>query len=128
MEDAGGQGGFLPPPERFWGRKAVLRMPGKLSLPMCLWGQPDVTPLTREGGEDKTLIQTVGDPKQNKLGRLGAQSVKRTALGFGSGHDLTVRGFEPRVGLCSDRVVPVWDSLPPSLSGPPLLVLALSLS
>ena len=28
-----------------------------------------------------------------------AQSVKRQTPGFGSGHDLTVRGFEPCAGL-----------------------------
>ena len=29
-----------------------------------------------------------------------ARSVKRPTLGFGSGHDLTVPEFEPRIGLC----------------------------
>ena len=33
----------------------------------------------------------------NGPGRLVAQSVKRPTLGFGSGHDLTVHGFESRV-------------------------------
>ena len=54
----------------------------------------------------------------------GAQSVKRLTLGFGSGHDLTVCGFEPRVGLCADSSEPAWDCLPLSL---PLLSLFLSL-
>ena len=36
-----------------------------------------------------------------------AQSVRRPTLDFGSGHDLTVRGFEPE---------PAWDSLSPDLS------------
>ena len=40
-----------------------------------------------------------------------AQSVKLPALGLGSGHDLTVRGFEPREGLCADSDDPAWDSL-----------------
>ena len=35
-----------------------------------------------------------------------AQSVERPTLGFGSGHDLTVRGFKPRVGLCADSMEP----------------------
>ena len=45
-----------------------------------------------------------------------AQSVKHlvlaqvTNLGFGSGHDLPVRGIEPRVWLCADNAEPVWDS------------------
>ena len=51
-------------------------------------------------------------------GRLGA-SVGQ-ASDFGSGHDLTVREFEPRVGLCADSsaqsLEPVSDSVSPSLS------------
>ena len=47
-----------------------------------------------------------------------AQLVEHLTLGFGSGHDLTVRGFEPHVGLCADSVEPAWDSLSPSLSAP----------
>ena len=52
-----------------------------------------------------------------------AQSVKHLSLNFGSGHDLTVRGIEPHVGLCAE---PAWDSLYHSLSAPSLLMLALS--
>ena len=44
-----------------------------------------------------------------------AQSVKRLTLDFGSGHDLMVRGIEPRVGLCADSVEPAWDFLSLSL-------------
>ena len=29
-----------------------------------------------------------------------------------SGHDLTVREFEPRIELCTDGVEPAWDSVP----------------
>ena len=50
-----------------------------------------------------------------------AQSVKRQALGFGSGLDLTVCEIEPCIGLCADSVEPARDSLCPSLSAPPLL-------
>ena len=49
-----------------------------------------------------------------------AQSVERPTLDFGSGHDLMVSEFEPRVGLCTD--IRVWSllgilplSLPPTL-------------
>ena len=45
----------------------------------------------------------------------GAQSVKRPTPDFGSGHDLTVRGIEPRVRLCADSVEPAWASLSPPL-------------
>ena len=38
------------------------------------------------------------------LGRLGGSVGE--ASDFGSGHDLAVRGFEPRVGLCADRSEP----------------------
>ena len=48
-----------------------------------------------------------------------AQSVKHLTLDFGSGHDLTVHGFE-RVRLCADSVEPAWDS--PSPSAPPWLM------
>ena len=45
-----------------------------------------------------------------------AQLVKCPTLGFGSGHDLTVRGFKLRVRLHADDVEPAWDSLSLSLS------------
>ena len=45
-----------------------------------------------------------------------AQLVKRLTLGFGSGHNLTVREFKPCVGLCADSSEPAWDSLSPLLS------------
>ena len=61
----------------------------------------------------------------------GGGAVKQPTLDFGSGHDLAVRGFEPRVkprtGLRADGVQPAWDSLSPSLSVPPPLVLTCSL-
>ena len=59
-----------------------------------------------------------------------AQAVKRPTLDFGSGHDLTVCAFEPRIGFCADSVEPAWDSLflPPSLCPSPARVHVLSLS
>ena len=50
------------------------------------------------------------------------QSVEHLTLDFGSGHDLTVGGFEPHVGLHSDSVEPGWGSL----SLPLFLCLSLS--
>ena len=32
-----------------------------------------------------------------------AKAVQRPTLDFGSGHDLTVHGWEPCLGLCVDR-------------------------
>ena len=57
------------------------------------------------------------------------QSIKSPTLGFGSDHDLMVRGFEPHIRLCADSVEPAWDSLSPSLSlsAPLLLTLFVSL-
>ena len=60
------------------------------------------------------------------LGRLGGSV--GWASDFGSGHDLAVRGFEPRVGLCADSSEPASDSVSPSLSASALLALYLSLS
>ena len=56
-------------------------------------------------------------------GHLGG-SVKRPTLDFCSGHYLTVGEFEPDIR--ADSAEPGWDSLPPSLSAPPLLAHALS--
>ena len=47
-----------------------------------------------------------------------SQRVESLTLGFSSGHDLTVHGFEPRVGLCGDSVEPTWDSVSRSLPLP----------
>ena len=60
-------------------------------------------------------------------GAWGAQWVKHSTLGFGSGHDLTVCELEPRVGLCADSADP-RDSLSLLLSAPPLHTLSLCLS
>ena len=43
-------------------------------------------------------------------------SVKTPAFDFGSGHNLTVHGTEPSVGLHAESEEPAWDSLSPSLS------------
>ena len=53
-----------------------------------------------------------------KWGAGGALLVERLTLDFGSGHDLTVRG------LYTNGTEPTWDSLPPSVSAPPLLILS----
>ena len=57
-----------------------------------------------------------------------AQFVRPPTLDFGSGHDLMVHEFQPHGGLCADDADPTWDSLSPSLSTSPLLILSLSLS
>ena len=55
------------------------------------------------------------------LFRSGAwvvQSLKGLTLGFCSGHDLTVCGFELCIWLHADSAEPAWDSLSLSLSAP----------
>ena len=44
------------------------------------------------------------------MGCLGDSDTSLT-LGFGLGHDLTVRRIEPHVGLCTGSEEPAWDSL-----------------
>ena len=70
-----------------------------------------------------------------KFGHLGSsggpwvvQSVKHLTLGFSSDRDLTVRGFEPGIRLCTGSAVPAWNPLSLSLSAPPLLTLSVSFS
>ena len=50
-----------------------------------------------------------------------AQSVEHLTSGFSSGHDLTVSGAEPCVGLLADSLAHGWDSLSRSLPLPRLL-------
>ena len=57
-----------------------------------------------------------------------ARSVKSPTLDFGSGHDLTVREFEPHVGLGADSTEPASDSLCLPLSLPLSRLCSLSLS
>ena len=46
--------------------------------------------------------------------------LKCLTLDFGSGHDLTVRVLEPRIGLHADNVELVWDSVSLSLCPSPV--------
>ena len=45
---------------------------------------------------------------------------------LGSGHDLTVRVFQPCIGLSDVSAEPAADPLSPSLSAPPELPVSLS--
>ena len=51
-------------------------------------------------------------------GRLGGSVSWASALDLGSGGDLTVCGFEPRIRFCADSTEPAWDSLSFPLSPP----------
>ena len=72
-------------------------------------------PMLRLQGSWEIRLQPPGVPG-------GVQWVKRPTLVFGSGQDLAVREFEPRISSVS-----AWDHLSP-LAVPPLLTLFLSLS
>ena len=61
------------------------------------------------------------------VGRRGG-SVKCLTLDLGSGHDLTVREFKPRIGLCADSADPAPDSLPLLLLPTRAHILSISLS
>ena len=62
------------------------------------------------------------------LGHLGGLVGLSVCLYYGSGHDLKVHGLKPRIRLRADSVRPAWDSLFPSCSAHPWLMLARSLS
>ena len=89
------------------------------------------------GGQVKLCVQPLRSAFQHALsgvcvllklpfsGRLGGSVGE--ASDFSSGHDLTVRGFEPHVGLCADRTEPGAHfrfRVFLSLSAPPPLALA----
>ena len=57
-----------------------------------------------------------------------AQSLKHPTLDFSSGHDFTVREFEPHVSLCAECAEPAWDSPSLPVSASPLLMRAHALS
>ena len=67
-------------------------------------------------------LKWIGDGALRWLSQLSVP-----ILDFGSGHDLAVREFEPRIGLRADSAEPAWDSLSPSLLAPPLLACSLAL-
>ena len=50
--------------------------------------------------------------------KFGAQPARHPTLDFSSGHDLTVCGFEPLIGLQADGADPTWDAVSFSLSAP----------
>ena len=59
--------------------------------------------------------------KKGGRGAWAAQSVEHPTLDFGCGRDLTVREFEPHLGLWADGAEPAKDSLSPSLCPLPCL-------
>ena len=81
--------------------------------------------------EEFICISIIGSPtllKKVLWGTWVAQSVKHLTPRFGLGHDLLVRGFEPRIGPCADSAEPAWDSLSPFPSASLSLSFSVSLS
>ena len=76
--------------------------------------------------EDSQLIEEEAMIEYHHFPGCPGGSVKRPTLDFSSGHDLMVHGFEPCIGLCTDRTEPAWDSL--SLCPSSTLTLSLGLS
>ena len=91
-------------------------------FPVLPWRTTDKGGFPREQNQS---IQT--NDEEPTQGAWMAPSVKCLTFDFGSGHDLTVCEFEPRIGFCSIRAEPAWDSLSPCLSAAPPLALYLSL-
>ena len=56
---------------------------------------------TQEADYTAPALETLEDEFQGRLGGSGGETSD-----FASGHDLTVREFEPRVGLCADGSEP----------------------
>ena len=103
-------------------------MPGLGSGQVCLHRRDK-----QKRGRWHRKIQTVKATFKYNLvwGAWVAQLVKHLVMSqFGSGHDLTVRGFKPCVRLCADSSEPAAASDPvsPSLSTPLLLAICLALS
>ena len=67
------------------------------------------------------------EQEKNFWGAWVTQSVEHPTLDLSSGHDLTVREFEPHVGLCAGGVEPAWDFVSPSFCPYPACACALSL-
>ena len=63
-----------------------------------------------------------------RWGAWVAQSGKRPTLDFSSGHNLTVCGFQPHVGLCTNSTEHAQDSLSLPLSAPTLLARSLKIN
>ena len=76
------------------------------------------------------LEESASKKREQNWGAWVAQSVKRPALDFGSGHDHMVCGFKPRIGLFADSAEPAGNShsLPFSLPLLHLCVQVCSLS
>lgn len=78
--------------------------------------------------DDERISSSDLKHKGQVKGARVAQSLKRPALGFGSGHDPPVRGIEPHIGLTAVRSEPASDPLSPlSLSLPYSCMFSLSL-
>ena len=67
------------------------------------------------GDNECKTVQNLAHFKFSEEGRLGGSADYTSNSRFRSPHDLTVCGFEPRVGLCADSAEPAWDASSPFL-------------
>ena len=96
-------------------RKPLVQREGAPRVQICNRGE-----LGRCASGGKTLAAMSYQAAKRSQSRKELRvPVKCPALGLGSDHDLTARGFEPRVSLCAGSSEPAWDSLS-SLLVPPL--------
>ena len=90
-----------------------------------MWGHTVEVRVAVSAPDANTAPDLDGSLK-HKIGAPGWLSQLSIRLGFGPGHDLTVREIEPRVELCAASSEPAWDSLSPCLYASPQLVCSLS--
>ena len=77
----------------------------------------DETQILRRDLQEMLTHFTFDSINKKNPGRLDGSGSQ--VLDFGSGHDLTVRGFEPRLRVCAHSSEPGWDALSPSLCPSP---------
>ena len=93
----------------------------------CIFSDLNATLAVTSQGTSPGIPAEHHEPFAN-CGIWAAQSVKHPPLDFDSGQDLTGGEIEPCVGYYTEGREPAWDSLFSSLSAPPQLACALSLS
>ena len=74
---------------------------------------PGVSESSWKVGDAQASVISRTEIRGGLRGAWVAQSVKRPALDFSSGHDLAVHEIKPHVRLCTGSLEPAWDSLSP---------------
>ena len=76
-----------------------------------MWSLP--SKFVRKEVPSPLTLPYTGNTRKMPSGRGAwvALQVRCLTLGLGSGQDLTVHEFEPRIGLCANSAQPAWVSL-----------------